>query len=97
MNIVEAIGRESPVLVTVLDFELQVWRYPGRLDRGDIGSDDLATREFVGKVAIQLDTVIVGISVSLTWPKFQFHSQYPGLSECLCPGGLNATRRLAQG
>ena len=97
MDIVKTLRRKSPVLVTVLDFELQVWRYPGRLDRGDIGTDNLATREFVGKVTIPLEGIGVLCLTLLTLPKFLFRSLHLGPFGCPCQVELDAIRRLGKG
>ena len=97
MDIVETLRRKGPILVTILDFELQIRWDPGGLDGRDVGTDNLAAWELVGKVTISLEQTNVMCVASLTLPKFLFRSQCPEPFGCLCQAELDAIRRLEPG
>ena len=51
INEVKGIIGPGPFLIAVLEFELDVGRYPRRLNGGDICANNLRVGEVVGKIA----------------------------------------------
>ena len=51
MDVVEAVGRECPLLLAVVDLELDVRREPRGLDRRQVRPDDLAVRVLIPHIA----------------------------------------------
>lgn len=49
MDVIEGFG-ERPGFFSIVDLELAVWRYPGRLNGGKVGTNDLTGRLFFGEL-----------------------------------------------
>ena len=39
-----------PLILEIVDDELQVWRYPGRLDRAEVDAEDLSGGKLIGNL-----------------------------------------------